>query len=391
MQRPLVRADSGPVRVEIRHGLIDAVCPERQQRGASTALRIGVLRGEGVGPELIEGTVRVLRAAAGAAGLRLDLVEGCEIGVPAHQRHGQYLTEEAAAFFQGVFDSGGAVMCGPGGGRFVYELRRRFGLYCKLAPIRSEAALAGASPLVGAAARAPVDIMVVRDNVGGVYQGQWSETYDAPTGRQATHSFGYSEAQVRRLVGAAARVACLRSRRLMVVLKDGGVPSITSLWRDVADEVCEPLGIEPSFINVDYAVYRMLERPDLFDTMVTPNLFGDIMADLGGVLLGSRGLCYSANYCPRGCAVYQTGHGSAHDLAGTDTANPVAQIQSMAMMLRESYGQAHAADLVERAVLSVFAGRWRTADLPVGGTVVGTQRMCDLIAERVEALAAGGA
>ncbi|MBL8990452.1 MAG: 3-isopropylmalate dehydrogenase, partial [Phycisphaerae bacterium] len=285
----------------------------------------------------------------------------------------------------------GSVMCGPGGGRFVYELRRRFDLYCKLAPIRSESPLAGASPLGGAAARSSVDIMVVRDNVGGVYQGQWSETYDAATGRQASHSFSYSEAQVRRLVGAAARVACLRSRRLAVVLKDGGVPSITALWRDVAEEVCEPLGIEPEFINVDYAAYRMLERPDLFDTMVTPNLFGDIMADLGGVLLGSRGLCYSANFRPNGSAVYQTGHGSAHDLAGTDRANPVAQIQSMAMMLRESFGQRHAADLVERAVSAVFADGWRTADLPMGGTVVGTQGMCDLIARKVETLAAGGA
>src|SRR5207248_1376170 len=112
-------------------------------------------------------------------------------------------------------------------------------------------------------------------------------------GRIVEHTFAYTEKQVRRLLEAGARVALLRRGQITVVVKDGGVPAITGLWRDVAAEVAREHGVTLHFINIDHAVYRFIQHPREFDVVVTPNLFGDILADLGGVLMGSRGLTFS--------------------------------------------------------------------------------------------------
>jgi 3-isopropylmalate dehydrogenase len=138
---------------------------------------------------------------------------------------------------------------------------------------------------------------------------------------------------------------------------------------------------------VDYAAYLMMQDPQRFDVLVTPNLLGDVLADLGAIYLGSRGLSYSANYSASGHAVYQTGHGAAKDLAGTDRANPVGQILSMAMMLRESYCLHEEASLIERAVDHVYAQGYRTDDLPEPHCRrVGTRQMADLVAQAVMSL-----
>jgi len=112
-------------------------------------------------------------------------------------------------------------------------------------------------------------------------------------------------------------------------------------------------------INIDLAAYELIQNPARFDVIVAPNLFGDIIADLGGVLLSSRGVTFSGNFDPRGRAVYQTNHGCARDLAGTDTANPVGQLFSLTMMLRESFGLEEAAALIENSVARVWRAGWR--------------------------------
>jgi 3-isopropylmalate dehydrogenase len=348
---------------------------------------IGVLCGSGIGSEVIEATLDVLAALERATGLCCDVLRGGPIAEEAVLRYGTPLPPDALAFFEQVFAAGGAILNGPGGGRYVYELRRHFDLYCKLVPVRPCAALESAGCLAPAHTRG-VDMLIIRDNAGGVYQGRWSSRTTL-AGRVEEHSFEYSEAQVARIVAAAARAAAARRGKLHVVVKDGGVPGVSELWRDVSAPIARAHGLERVVINVDLAVYDLVRRPRLYDVLVAPNLYGDMLSDVAGLLVASRGVTYSGNYSGDGKAVYQTNHGCAHDLAGNDVANPGGQILSLAMLLRESCGRAREAALIERALASTWALGWRTPDIAESGCrVVGTAELAARVAAEVERLAA---
>jgi 3-isopropylmalate dehydrogenase len=293
---------------------------------------------------------------------------------------GKALTAEEDAFFSGVLAAGGTVLCGPRGGRFVYELRRRFDLFLKLSPLRVSPALAQVSRLKSSVTSG-ADVLVVRDNTGGIYQGECWEERGADGERVALHRFSARESEVRRLFSAAVVLAEQRRGRLAVIGKEGGIPTITRLWREMAEEVARSRGIFWEMVNVDFAAYRLIQEPRSFDVVVCPNLEGDVLADVGAVLLGSRGLSFSGNFTPAGLGVFQTNHGAAADLAGRDVANPLGQIASLAMLLRESLGLVEEAEAVEAAVERVLASGARTADFGEGGRVVGTREMTDLVIE----------
>ena len=359
----------------------DAVCRER--RGGVRA-RIGVLPGEGIGPEVLGAAMDVLSAAQSAGGAPIELCTGGAIGRDAELMTGRALTEEIAAFCAGLFEDGGAILCGPGGGRFVYDFRRRFDLFCKISPLKPIRSVVEAGRLK-ARVLDGVDILVVRENVGGVYQGEWSERSHESDGRICEHAFRYSERQVRRLLDAAASLAARRRGHLSIVVKDGGVPSISALWRDLGAEAAAREGIKAAFVDIDHAAYRLVSDPAALDVVAAPNLFGDVLADVGAVLLASRGMSFSGNFSETGAAVYQTNHGSALDLAGTDRANPVGQIASVAMMLRESFGLAREASWIEEAVEEVLRLGFRTFDIAEpGATIVGTAELGRRIAAEVE-------
>jgi 3-isopropylmalate dehydrogenase len=354
---------------------------------------VGILPGEGIGPEVVGAALGVLDALESVRQLKLRRLVGGPIGFDAHDNGGPddgRMTEETAAFCQRVFDEGGALFCGPGGGRFVYDVRRRFDLYCKLAPIKPLGAL-NAAARVRPEVLEDVDIMIVRDNAAGVYQGKWSDGIDERQGRVCTHWFSYNERQVRRIAAVGARLAVARRGRMHVAIKDGGVPAISKLWRDVCEGVAAESKVECIFLNADHAAYRLIQHPREFDVLVAPNLFGDMLADLGAVLLGSRGMSYSVNFSDDGRAAYQTGHGAAADLAGTDRANPAAQILSLAMMLRHSYALDSEAQLIEQAVEDVFREGWRTDDLAEPECRrAGTRQIGELVAQAVVELADAG-
>jgi 3-isopropylmalate dehydrogenase len=226
-------------------------------------------------------------------------------------------------------------------------------------------------------------MLIVRDNTGGVYQGQWGDRA-TDQGRVAQHSFSYSDAEVHRLVEVAARAAADRRGGLYVIVKDGGVPTVTSLWRDVGEAVARKHGVGAKFMNIDLAAYELVQNPTRFDVIVAPNLFGDIIADICGVLVSSRGVTFSGNFDLHGHGVYQTNHGCAHDLVGTDTANPAGQMYSLAMLLRESFGLDEAAKLIENSLAEVWRRGWRTADLPEPGCkILGTQAMADKVTTQI--------
>lgn len=351
--------------------------PESPER-----LVIGVLPGEGIGPEVVGAALEVL-AAVSEGGARFEVSTGGAIGRDAEMISGRALTEEVSAFCADVFEAGGAVFSGAGGGRFVYDLRRRFDLYCKLSPLKPVDALRDAGRLKAQGLEG-VDVLIVRENSGGEYLGQWRESRDE-RGRVSHHAFEYGEAEVLRLVETAARLAASRTGRLAVVVKDAGLPATSALWRDLAGQAAAKAGVALRVLDIDLVAYLLVQDPLSFDVIAASNLFGDVLADLGAVLLGSRGVSFSGNYSAGGAAVYQTNHGSALDLAGSGRANPVGQILSLAMMLRESFRLAREAHWVEEGVTEVLRHGYRTFDVAAPGTIlVGTAELGQRIAGAVE-------
>jgi 3-isopropylmalate dehydrogenase len=343
---------------------------------------IGVLEGSGIGVEVIDSALQVLKAAGQVLNLKFEVRHGGLIGEDAILAHGKWLPEATLEFCADVFNLGGAILNGPGGGRYVYDLRRRLGLFCKLVPVRPLPELARAGRIAPRFLQ-DVDMLIVRDNIGGVYQGCWGERV-TDRGRVAEHSFSYSEAEVRRIAKVAARAAASRRGGLHVIVKEGGVPSVTALWSEVVGAVAKQDGLEATVMNIDLAAYEVIQNPARFDVIVAPNLFGDILADVCGALVSSRGVTFSGNFDPRGHAVYQTNHGCARDLAGKDMANPVGQIFSLAMMLRESFGLDEAAALIETSVARAWRAGWRTADIAEPGCkTVGTKTMTERIVEQI--------
>lgn len=350
---------------------------------------IGTLPGEGIGPEIVAAALQVLGAVTEARSLDFEVVQGGAIGLPAIAQTGQPLTDHVTRFCDNVFACGGAILAGAGGDRFVYDMRRHFNLFCKLNPLVPHPELRSCAVLKSHLLSG-IDILVVRDNSGGVYQGEWSEIRPADGVRRGTHLFSYDEAQVNRLVRVAAAIAQQRRGKLTLLLKPNGIPAISQLWIECAEPIATAYGVTLEVLEIDNAVYQLVQSPRSFDVIAAPNLFGDIVADLGGVLLGSRGLCYGVSYSESGAAVYQTNHGAAYDLAGTDQANPIAQILSLSMLLHESFGLAAEAALIESAISEVYRRGYRTFDVMAPGCrLVGTREMAELIAEAVRWISCG--
>jgi 3-isopropylmalate dehydrogenase len=361
----------------------------RRRLPAEGPATVGVLRGEGIGPEVLDAATLVLSAVGAARGRDFRLRYG-----PAPSTRGPIgpvLTDEVADFCRDMFASGGAILAGPHSGRWVYELRRRFDLYCKISPLRPPAEIDEIEGPIRPRQLSGVDVLIVREQSGGIYQGRWSETDASPEGQVAEHSFSYTRREVQRIVAVATALASRRSGRLAVTVKQGGIPSISSLWQSCAEETAGRMGVAWEALDVDFAVYRLLHDPCSLDVVVAPNLFGDVLSDAGAALLGSRGLGYGGSFDAGRAAVYQTNHGAALDLAESDRANPVGQIFSVAMMLRESFGLAREAELIEDAVATVWRQGWRTEDLAEPGCrVIGTKEIGERVADAVGALARRG-
>ncbi len=351
---------------------------DRQITRHSNPPLIGVLPGEGIGPQLIDIVIELINTIERTTGLKFDVRFGGPIGKAALATHGSALTTEVESFCGQLFDEGGVLFCGPGGDRFVYDLRKTFGLFCKLAPIQPVHALAGEGPVERSRVLA-TDILVVRENMAGIYQGQYGLDNSAdPT---AWQRFEYQASQVDDILHVALKAASQRKKRVSVVTKPGGIPSISALWEKSAQKIFHASDVDYRILEVDNACYQIIARPGDFDVVVAPNLFGDVIGDVAALLLGSRGMSYSANYSrDLRCAVYQTSHGAAHDLAGKNVANPIAQILSLAMMLEQSFSLHKIAAAIRASVEQVLLSNHRSLDLASAtSTVLGTQELGDMI------------
>jgi 3-isopropylmalate dehydrogenase len=360
-------------------GWIDALTASPRHRHSDAPV-IGVLPGEGIGPEITRAALEVLEAVSQGTGIKPSVTTGGHIGYDAEKVSGTPLSEDVIAFCQGVFDQSGAILNGPGGSRYVYDLRRQFDLFFKISPIQISNALPEASPVKGELLQG-LDLLIARENISGLYQGLPHTDSDEDGEVVARHEFTYCESEVLRFLNAAARLAATRRGDLTVVCKQHGVLSISAMWRRCAHEVAKTFGISCHMVDVDLMAYQLVSQPLSFDVIAAPNMCGDILADLAAALLGSRAMSFSGNFSPQGHGVYQTNHGSAHDIADKDEASPVGQILSLAMMLRHSFGLEHEANAMEQGMQQVWRDGWRTKDvMRPGAKLAGTRKMTELIA-----------
>ncbi|MFN3830358.1 3-isopropylmalate dehydrogenase [Tepidimonas ignava] len=353
-------------------------------------MKIAILPGDGIGPEIVAEAVKVLRALA----LPLEM-ETAPVGGAAYEAAGHPLPEATLRLAQ----QADAVLFGAVGDwkydtlprplrpeQAILGLRKQLGLFANFRPALCYEQLTHASSLKPELV-AGLDILIIRELTGDIYFGQPRGRRAAPDGpfagaEEAFDTMRYSRPEVERIARVAFEAA--RQRRGKVTSVDkANVLETFQLWKDVVTEVHRDYpDVELDHMYVDNAAMQLVKAPKKFDVIVTGNMFGDILSDEAAMLTGSIGMLPSASLNERGQGLYEPSHGSAPDIAGKGVANPLATILSAAMMLRYSLKQPEAAARIEAAVQRVLAQGLRTADIASPGcTVVGTAQMGDAVVQ----------
>jgi len=333
-------------------------------------MKIAVLAGDGIGPEIIAQAVKVLEALR-RDGLGLEL-EHAPFGGAGYDAHGDPLPEATLKLAR----QADAVLCGAVGGpkydalprpqrpeQGILRIRKELGLFANLRPVFLFEELAGASSLKPELV-AGLDILILRELTGDIYFGE-------PRGRRANSrgeregydTMLYSEPEIRRIAEVGFQAAMKRGRKLCSVDKEN-VLETSRLWREVVAEAAKnypQVGL--SHMYVDNAAMQLVRNPKQFDVIVTGNMFGDILSDEASMLTGSIGMLPSASLDASNKGLYEPVHGSAPDIAGRNIANPLATVLSAAMMLRYTFNEEGAAQRIEAAVKKVLAQGLRTADI----------------------------
>jgi 3-isopropylmalate dehydrogenase len=344
-------------------------------------VKILMLPGDGIGPEVVEQAKQVLEAAARRFAFQLVFAEAIVGGAAIDAFH-TALPDGALHLAQ----SSDAVLLGAVGGpkwdnpraavrpeQALLGLRKGLGLFANVRPVRAFGDLLDAAPLKSDILR-DVDLVVVRELTGGIYFGKPSEQRQGQEGREAVDTLIYNETEIARLMRFAFDLARQRRKKVTSVDK-ANILSSSRLWREVAHEVQRDYpDVAYEDVLVDAMAMHLLRRPRDFDVIATENMFGDILTDEASMLAGSMGLLPSAsigashNSLGHLRGLYEPIHGSAPDIAGHDTANPLATILSAALLLRYSLGQPQAANAIEAAVTRVVADGYRTPDIAQPGT-----------------------
>ena len=360
-------------------------------------MKILILPGDGIGPEVMAQAKHVLEACGARFHLDFVFTEAIAGGAAIDAFH----TPLPAGTLHQALASDAVLLGAVGGPKWddprasvrpeqaLLGLRKELGLFANLRPVRVFPELLGTAPLRADILRG-VDLVVVRELTGGIYFGKPSEQRQGADGREAVDTLLYTEVEIARLMRNAFELARQRRKKLTSVDK-ANILSSSRLWRQVAHEVHQEYpDVAYEDMLVDAMAMHLLRRPRDFDVIATENLFGDILTDEASMLAGSMGLLPSASLgeaknslgLPRG--MYEPIHGSAPDIAGHDRANPLAAILSAALLLRHSYGHSEAAEAIEAAVAGVLADGYRTVDIAQPDMrTVGCREMGVLVTQRI--------
>ena len=347
--------------------------------------KIGVIKGDGIGPEIVEEAIKVLDAVSVVEGFNLSYEEFL-LGGAAIDATGVPLPEET---LQGVKKVDAVLFGAIGGPKWdnlerhlrpesgLLGLRKAMGTFANLRPATVYDELINASTLKPEVVKG-VDIMVVRELTGGIYFGQPREY-----GKEKSYNtMVYTREEVLRIAKVAFEIAMKRDKRICSVDK-ANVLEVSQFWRDIVEEVAESYPeVELSHMYVDNAAMQLIRDPRQFDVILTGNIFGDILSDAASMLSGSIGLLPSAS-TGEGVGLFEPIHGSAPDIAGQGIANPIATIASASMMLRYALGEDHAADRIDNAIKKALAEGYRTGDIAAfdAKEVVSTTEMGSIIAD----------
>ena len=353
--------------------------------------KIAVLPGDGIGKEITPEAVEVLKKVGGKCGLSFEFEEALIGGCAIDATGGPF-----PELTQRLVKASDAVLLGAVGGpkwegldysirpeRGLLGLREVLGTFANLRPAKVYPMLADASTLKKEVIEG-IDIMVVRELTGGLYFGRPKGIEKLPDGTErGVNTLTYTTPEIERIAKVAFDVAGKRRKKVTSVDKANVLES-TELWRRVVSEVHKGYpDVELGHMYVDNCAMQLIRNPRQFDVIVTENMFGDILSDEASMLTGSIGMLPSASIGGK-VGIFEPIHGSAPDIAGQDKANPIATILSVAMMLRYSFNQKKAADVIEEAVLKVLEKGYRTGDIMQPGMkLVGTREMGRLVREGI--------
>lgn len=362
--------------------------PERRN---TMRKRIAVMKGDGIGPEIVNEALKVLETVASKYGHHFAY-NFVDIGGVAIDNHGTPLPQ---ATIDACLEADSVLLGAVGGPKWdgvpgdkrpekgLLGIRSAMGLFANMRPAKLFPQLAGASPLRGDIVAKGIDFMVARELIGGVYFGEHkTETVNGE--RVATDVMPYAEHEIERILRVGFETAMKRRNKLTVVDK-ANVLDTSRLWRAVMHRLqAEYPEVEYSEMFVDNCAMQICKNPAQFDVIVTENMFGDILSDEASEITGSIGMVPSSSLGEGTCGLYEPIHGSAPDIAGQDVVNPIACILSAAMMLRYSFDMPAEADEIEAAVNAVLDEGCRTADMMAPGcTRVGCTDMGNKILEHI--------
>ncbi len=352
---------------------------------------IAVIKGDGIGPEIVMEAMKVLDKVGEKCGHEFEykevLMGGCAIdatGVPLPQETIDTCLASDSVLLGAV---GGPKWDGLAGNlrpeAGLLGIRGALKLFANIRPAKLFAPLASACPLKEEITKNGLDLVIVRELIGGAYFGKRSTVVENGV-KTATDSMAYSDYEVERIARVAFEMAKKRRGKVHSVDKANVLDS-SRLWREVTHKVREEYPeIEYADILVDNCAMQLVRNPAQFDVLVTENLFGDILSDEASMITGSLGMIPSASLGETSLGLYEPIHGSAPDIAGQNKANPIATILSVAMMLRYSFDMGREADIVEEAVNKVLENNYRTGDIMSEGMIlVGCREMGDLICNEI--------
>lgn len=353
---------------------------------------IAVIRGDGIGPEIVGQAVRVLDKIAEIYGHTFNYTD-VDMGGCAIDKWGDPLPEE---MLKKCIESDSVLLGAVGGDKWndvpgpkrpekgLLRLRAGMGVYSNNRPARIWPQLGEASPLRHEIVEKGIDFIIVRELIGGIYFGE-HRTDEIDGQSVATDILKYSESEIERIGRIGFETAQKRRKKLCSVEKSNVLDS-SRLWKKVIHRLADEYpDVELTDMLVDNCAMQIVKNPAQFDVIVTENMFGDILSDEASMITGSIGMIPSSSLGATSCGLYEPIHGSAPDIAGQDIANPIGTILSAAMMLRYSFDMPREADAIEKAVSDYLDDGYRTGDImSEGKTLVGCTKCGDLILERIK-------